>query len=98
MKALHINYVQSRHRGVEPTADQFVVYVTDGKHRSLEMPFSVIIHPTNDEVPDFVVQNITVRSEFSISLFYHFQILFSLCLFTQVQVYLIHQVDEELGG
>ncbi|XP_036289987.1 FRAS1-related extracellular matrix protein 1 isoform X1 [Pipistrellus kuhlii] len=60
MKALHVNYVQSRHLRVEPTADQFTVYVTDGKHRSLEKPFSVIIHPTNDEVPDFVVQNITV--------------------------------------
>nr|XP_060465718.1 FRAS1-related extracellular matrix protein 1 isoform X4 [Panthera onca] len=60
MKALHINYVQSRHLRVEPTADQFMVYVTDGKQRSLEIPFHVIINPTNDEAPDFVVQNITV--------------------------------------
>ncbi|XP_045325883.1 FRAS1-related extracellular matrix protein 1 isoform X4 [Leopardus geoffroyi] len=60
MKALHINYVQSRHLRVEPTADQFMVYVTDGKRRSLEIPFHVIINPTNDEAPDFVVQNITV--------------------------------------
>lgn len=68
MKALHINYVQSRHLRMEPTADQFTVYVTDGKQRSLEMPFYIIINPTNDEAPDFVVQNITVRSKFSISL------------------------------
>ncbi|XP_012925197.1 FRAS1-related extracellular matrix protein 1 isoform X2 [Heterocephalus glaber] len=60
MKALHINYVQSRHLRIEPTADQFVVYVTDGKHRSLEAPFYVMINPTNDEAPDFVVQNISV--------------------------------------
>ncbi|XP_037347730.1 FRAS1-related extracellular matrix protein 1 isoform X2 [Talpa occidentalis] len=60
MKALHINYVQSRHLWMEPTADQFMMYVTDGKRRSLEIPFHVIIKPTNDEVPDFVVQNITV--------------------------------------
>ncbi|XP_004677729.1 PREDICTED: FRAS1-related extracellular matrix protein 1 [Condylura cristata] len=60
MKALHINYVQSRHLRMEPTADQFMIYVTDGKRRSLEIPFYVIIKPTNDEVPDFVVQNITV--------------------------------------
>uniref|UniRef100_A0A8C9Q3I3 FRAS1-related extracellular matrix protein 1 n=1 Tax=Spermophilus dauricus TaxID=99837 RepID=A0A8C9Q3I3_SPEDA len=60
MKALHINYVQSRHLRMEPTTDQFVVYVTDGKRRSLQTPFYVIINPTNDEVPDFVVQNITV--------------------------------------
>lgn len=68
MKALHINYVQSRHLRMEPTADQFTVYVTDGKHRSLERPFYITISPTNDEAPDFVVQNITVRSEVSISL------------------------------
>ncbi|XP_051012633.1 FRAS1-related extracellular matrix protein 1 [Acomys russatus] len=60
MKALHINYVQSRHLRVEPTADQFVVYATDGKQRSLETTFHVIINPTNDEAPDFMVQNITV--------------------------------------
>lgn len=62
MKALHINYVQSRHLRVEPTADQFTVYATDGKRRSLETTFHVNINPTNDEAPDFVVQNITVRS------------------------------------
>lgn len=62
MKALHINYVQSRHLRVEPTADQFTVYATDGKGRSLETTFHVIINPTNDEAPDFVVQNITVRN------------------------------------
>nr|XP_054375834.1 FRAS1-related extracellular matrix protein 1 isoform X8 [Pongo abelii] len=60
MNAFHINYVQSRHLRIEPTADQFTVYVTDGKQHSLEIPFSVIINPTNDEAPDFVVQNITV--------------------------------------
>lgn len=61
MKASHINYVQSRHVRVEPTADQFIVYVTDGKQRSLETVFPVIINPTNDEAPDLVVQNITVH-------------------------------------
>ncbi|KAM8803175.1 FRAS1-related extracellular matrix protein 1 isoform 2-T2 [Rhynchonycteris naso] len=60
MKSMHINYVQSRHLRMEPTADQFTVYVTDGKHRSSEMPFYVMIKPTNDEAPDFMVQNITV--------------------------------------
>ncbi|XP_060055572.1 FRAS1-related extracellular matrix protein 1 isoform X2 [Erinaceus europaeus] len=60
MKALHINYVQSRHLRMEPTADQFTMYVSDGKRHSIEIPFYVIINPTNDEVPDFVVQNITV--------------------------------------
>uniref|UniRef100_F7I8I1 FRAS1-related extracellular matrix protein 1 n=1 Tax=Callithrix jacchus TaxID=9483 RepID=F7I8I1_CALJA len=60
MNAFHINYVQSRHLRTEPTADLFTVYVTDGKQQSVEIPFSIIINPTNDEAPDFVVQNITV--------------------------------------
>lgn len=75
MKALHINYVQSRHLGMEPTADKFVLYVTDGKRRSMEIPFYIIINATNDEAPDFIVQNITVRKkfEFLVSV-YHFLI------------------------
>ncbi|CAH6790495.1 Frem1 [Phodopus roborovskii] len=60
MKTLHINYVQSMHLSVEPTADQFMVYATDGEQRSLETAFHIIINPTNDEAPDFVVQNISV--------------------------------------
>lgn len=89
MKALHVNYVQSRHLRVEPTADQFTVYVTDGKRRSLEIPFSVIIHPTNDEVPDFVVQNITVRPEFPVSLLLFSDFIFTLSVY-QVPVYLLN--------
>ncbi|XP_015200443.2 FRAS1-related extracellular matrix protein 1a isoform X2 [Lepisosteus oculatus] len=61
VKNLHINYVQSRHQRIEPTTDQFMLYVTDGKHRSVETPFYVIINPTNDEAPDFLARNITVQ-------------------------------------
>ncbi|KAH1168907.1 hypothetical protein KIL84_013497, partial [Mauremys mutica] len=61
LKALHINYVQSRHVRTEPTSDQFMIYVTDGKHHSVETPFYVLINPTNDEVPEFVARNITVQ-------------------------------------
>ncbi|KAM8899479.1 FRAS1-related extracellular matrix protein 1a [Spinachia spinachia] len=57
----HVNYVQSRHQRMEPTADQFMLYVSDGKHSSAHVPFYVIINPTNDEIPQFVAQNITVR-------------------------------------
>ncbi|XP_062905194.1 FRAS1-related extracellular matrix protein 1a isoform X2 [Mobula hypostoma] len=60
MKELHINYVQSRHQRIEPTADQFFLYVTDGKHWSKEVPFYVIIQPINDEAPNFLARNITV--------------------------------------
>ncbi|KFV14544.1 FRAS1-related extracellular matrix protein 1, partial [Tauraco erythrolophus] len=61
LKALNINYVQARHMGMEPTADRFVLYVTDGLHRSAETPFFVLINPTNDEVPEFIARNITVQ-------------------------------------
>ncbi|NXO01589.1 FREM1 protein, partial [Rhinopomastus cyanomelas] len=61
LKALNINYVQARHVRVEPTADHFVLYVTDGLHRSAETPFFVLINPTNDEVPEFITRNITVQ-------------------------------------
>ncbi|XP_026182676.1 FRAS1-related extracellular matrix protein 1a isoform X2 [Mastacembelus armatus] len=57
----HVNYVQSRHQRMEPTADQFTLYVSDGKHSSAHVPFYIIINPTNDEVPEFVAHNITVR-------------------------------------
>ncbi|KAM6109412.1 FRAS1-related extracellular matrix protein 1 [Phoenicopterus ruber ruber] len=61
LKALNINYVQARHTRMEPTADRFVLYVTDGPHRSAEIPFFVLINPTNDEVPEFIARNITVQ-------------------------------------
>ncbi|KAM4807956.1 FRAS1-related extracellular matrix protein 1 [Rhinophrynus dorsalis] len=59
--SLNINYVQSRHHRIEPTADQFTLYVSDGKHRSVEKPFYIMINPTNDEVPEFLARNITVE-------------------------------------
>lgn len=56
----HVNYVQSRHERMEPTADQFMLCVSDGKHTSAFVPFYIIISPTNDEVPEFISRNITV--------------------------------------
>uniref|UniRef100_A0A8C5BDY9 FRAS1-related extracellular matrix protein 1 n=1 Tax=Gadus morhua TaxID=8049 RepID=A0A8C5BDY9_GADMO len=57
----HVNYVQSRHQRMEPTADQFVLSVSDGERSSAPVSFYVIISPTNDEVPDLLARNITVR-------------------------------------
>ncbi len=56
----HVNYVQSRHQRMEPTADQFMLCVSDGEHTSAHVPFYIIINPTNDEVPEFVARNFTV--------------------------------------
>ncbi|NXS94485.1 FREM1 protein, partial [Jacana jacana] len=61
LKALNINYVQARHVRMEPTSDHFVLYVTDGLHRSVETSFFVLINPINDEVPEFIARNITVQ-------------------------------------
>lgn len=56
----HINYVQSRHQRMEPTTDQLMLHVSDGKQQSSSVPFYIIISPTNDEIPDFLARNITV--------------------------------------
>nr|XP_033774927.1 FRAS1-related extracellular matrix protein 1 [Geotrypetes seraphini] len=61
LEALHINYVQSRHQRMEPTTDHFMLCASDGKHHSTEIPFQVIINPTNDEVPEFLARNFTVQ-------------------------------------
>ncbi|XP_053199816.1 FRAS1-related extracellular matrix protein 1a [Scomber japonicus] len=57
----HVNYVQSRHQRMEPTTDQFMLCISDGKHSSANVPFYVIISPTNDEIPEFMARNITVK-------------------------------------
>ncbi|CAB1450533.1 unnamed protein product [Pleuronectes platessa] len=56
-----INYVQSEHKGVEPTVDQLSISVSDGLHRSAHVPFYIIINPTNDETPSLLLANFTVR-------------------------------------
>ncbi|XP_075999811.1 FRAS1-related extracellular matrix protein 1a isoform X1 [Genypterus blacodes] len=56
----HVNYVQSRHQRMEPTVDQFMLCVSDGKHNSATVPFYIIISPMNDEIPEFIARNITV--------------------------------------
>ncbi|XP_061620275.1 FRAS1-related extracellular matrix protein 1a [Phyllopteryx taeniolatus] len=56
-----INYVQSRHQKLEPTADQLILCVSDGKFSSARVTFNVAVNPTNDEIPEFVAQNITVQ-------------------------------------
>ena len=57
-----INYVQSEHKGVEPTVDQLSVSVSDGDYRSAPVPFYIIINPTNDETPSLLLANFTVRT------------------------------------
>ncbi|KAM4722959.1 FRAS1-related extracellular matrix protein 1-like [Rhinophrynus dorsalis] len=56
----YISYVQSQHDHSEPTADFFMVSVTDGVQQSMPLPFYIVIKPTNDETPKLHVKNITI--------------------------------------
>uniref|UniRef100_A0A673C1D9 Fras1 related extracellular matrix 1b n=1 Tax=Sphaeramia orbicularis TaxID=375764 RepID=A0A673C1D9_9TELE len=56
----YINYVQSEHKGAEPTVDQLSISVSDGLYRSAPVPLYVIISPTNDEKPSLLLANFTV--------------------------------------
>lgn len=60
-----INYVQSEHRGAEPTVDQLSISVSDGVHHSAPVPVYIIINPTNDEKPSLLIANFTVGSRSS---------------------------------
>ncbi|XP_041862088.1 FRAS1-related extracellular matrix protein 1b isoform X2 [Melanotaenia boesemani] len=56
-----INYIQSVHKGVEPTVDQLSISVSDGLYRSAPVLFHIIINPTNDEAPSLLFANFSVR-------------------------------------
>ncbi|XP_077132985.1 FRAS1-related extracellular matrix protein 1-like isoform X2 [Ranitomeya variabilis] len=60
VSAGYIRYVQSRHERIEPTSDFFMISVTDSIHRSMIVPFYIVIKPINDEEPRLHVQNITI--------------------------------------
>ncbi|XP_077572863.1 FRAS1-related extracellular matrix protein 1b isoform X2 [Stigmatopora nigra] len=56
-----INYVQSRHRGAEPTQDRLLISVSDGPHRSASVPLAVLVRPVNDEEPRLRLADFTVK-------------------------------------
>lgn len=55
-----INYVQSNHIGVEPLYDSIELYAMDGKLHSETKTLAVNIVPTNDEIPDVMLQDFAV--------------------------------------
>ncbi|XP_023221594.1 FRAS1-related extracellular matrix protein 1-like [Centruroides sculpturatus] len=57
----YVNYVQSKHRKIEPESDEFRVYVTDGIHNSSAVLIFVNIILRNDEEPQVSANNITVK-------------------------------------
>ena len=61
LKNAYINYVQANHTGTEPVEDFFEVFVTDGIQHSQPAQVKINIIPVNDEMPEFVVGNITIK-------------------------------------
>ena len=55
-----VNYVQNKHRGVEPVKDDFEFYATDGKLNSDMRIIRITIVPANDEVPDLMLSDFSV--------------------------------------
>uniref|UniRef100_A0A0L8GW04 Cadherin domain-containing protein n=3 Tax=Octopus bimaculoides TaxID=37653 RepID=A0A0L8GW04_OCTBM len=55
-----INYVQTNHIGVEPLYDSVELYAMDGKLHSETKTLAINIIPTNDEVPDVMLQDFAI--------------------------------------
>ncbi|KAH3695332.1 FRAS1-related extracellular matrix protein 1-like [Dreissena polymorpha] len=55
-----IAYVQSTHKGIEPTSDSFDFYASDGKSKSLTHTATIRITPINDEEPNLMLTDFTV--------------------------------------
>lgn len=55
-----INYVQSRHKDIEPSIDQFKIACQDKNNTSVTTTMSVLIEPRNDEKPVPLVREFIV--------------------------------------
>lgn len=55
-----VNYVQSIHKNIEPTVDQFQIACTDKNNTSTQSTMNVLIEPRNDEKPVPLVREFIV--------------------------------------
>lgn len=56
----NVNYVQSRHKDIEPTVDQFKIACNDKNNTSVQTTMNVLIEPRNDEKPVPLVREFIV--------------------------------------
>ncbi|XP_042907734.2 extracellular matrix protein 3 [Parasteatoda tepidariorum] len=56
----YISYVQSIHKGTEPTEDKFSLVCSDGLNSSPLNGIQIIIEPSNDEVPEIYMREFIV--------------------------------------
>ncbi|XP_071953706.1 extracellular matrix organizing protein FRAS1-like [Antedon mediterranea] len=63
-----IFYVQSIHKGMEPTVDGFLFYVTDGENRSPLYRLNISIQLINDEEPEIIVQPLQIEEGDSVTI------------------------------